>query len=155
MQKTQNDHARWVLVADASRAILFRGGSSELTLKQEFDNPGGRAKASELTSGAQGEMTAGGGAPGRGPGAAPTTEPKQVEAERFARELADHLKVHVVHDPTVPLVLIAAPHFLGLLRASIDAQVAKSVELSIDKNFTNFTMHEMKSRVQEELGNAS
>ncbi len=149
------DHARWVLVADASRAILFRGSPSALTLKQEFDNPGGRARAAELATDTNGQMTAGGGTPGRGPGAAAPTEPKQVEAERFARELADHLAVHVHHDPNVPLVLVAAPQFLGLLRASMSEPVAKHVERSIDKNLTSLGKHELETRLQSELARSN
>lgn len=150
-----HDHTRWVLVADASRAILFRGGAAALTVKQEFDNPGGRAKAADLVTDSNGQMSAGGGTPGRGPGAAATTEPKDVEAERFARELADHLKVHVEHDPNVPLVLVAAPQFLGLLRASMSDQVAKHVERSIDKDLTTLGRHDLETRLRAELGKPS
>lgn len=149
------DQARWVLVADASRAILFRGDANELTLKQEFDNPGGRMKASELTSDSNGVMTADGGQHGRGPSATPTTDPQRVEAERFARELAAHLKVHVDHDPSTPLVLVAAPQFLGMLRASMSSQVAKHVELELDKNLTTMSLPELQTRLRSELSKAN
>ena len=154
MQDMQ-EQKRWVLVADAGRAVLFSGNASELTLKQEFDNPKGRTRSSDLASDSNGQMTGGGGQAGRGPGASPTTDPQRVEAERFARELASHLKVHVEHEREARLVLVAAPHFLGFLRAAITEQVRKHVELTIDKDLTPLGTHELATRLREELMKAN
>src|SRR5262245_29759651 len=101
MQQTQQ--TTWVLVCDAARARLFqvapkrRGG---LILLDELEHAESRARVRDLVSDAQGRKPVGPsparaaqgqrGAHGR-PGVEPDTNPKEVEAQKFARQLAERL----------------------------------------------------------------
>ncbi|MBK9260149.1 MAG: host attachment protein [Polyangiaceae bacterium] len=111
----------FVLVADASRARLYEkpDSTSKLVLLEEFEHPEARAKNLDLMADKPGRRSA---PAGTGPGRSAQeyrTEPKEVEAEKFARELAqriaDHFDAHVFDD----LVIAAPPKFLGLLRATL------------------------------------
>src|SRR5579884_4315224 len=98
---------RYVLVADASRARLFHErthGAYELVAT--FDHADSRARVRDLMADATGRKPVGpsvgahyGGrsvslGSGR-PGVAPDTDAKEVEAEKFARELADVLEAQL------------------------------------------------------------
>ena len=45
------------------------------------------------------------------------------------------------------LALVAPPHFLGLLRATISSTVAKRVELTVDKDYTALKADELAERI--------
>jgi protein required for attachment to host cells len=154
---------QWILVADASRARVFsvdakpangkrggdnssggkhgsdkRGGDSvsPWVLEKELEHPESRAKVTDLVTGQPGR-TQQSGNPAQRSSMSERTDPKEVEAEVFARQLAEFLHQAHNHNRFERLVLVAPPHFLGLLRASIDAQVAKLICLSLDKDYTH------------------
>jgi len=154
--------ARYILVADASRARLFRERAGhELQLVRSFEHAESRARTRDLTSDANGRKPVGppvgaqyGGravslGAGR-PGVAPDTEPKEVEAEKFARELASAVEP-VLQDQGARLVLMAPPHFLGLLKHALDANAAKRIELTLDKDLTRADAREVRARWLSEL----
>ena len=148
----------WILVADASRARLLEDRQTKLGYKEiaQFEHPDSRARVRDLTSDANGRMPSGQSVTehpsglGR-PGAAPDTDPKEVEAQRFASELADMLGKRLDEHAYEGLILVAPPHFLGLLRGHINAQVHKRVEGSIDKDFSMLPLHELKKRLLGQL----
>ena len=118
----------WILVSDASRAKLFEGHRREIREFADYIHPAGRSHTDALiTSGAgrRGQRTQGGSGDNARPGLGETVHPKEVEAASFARELADHLKRSLNAHRYTSLVLVAPPHFLGLLKAALDPQVQK------------------------------
>lgn len=150
----------WCLVCDASRAHLFRVGppAGPFELLSSHDHPGSRAKVGDLVSDAQGRKPVGGsrgdgagsrpgGFHGR-PGAEPDTDPKEVEAQHFARDLAALLDKGLADHAYEALVLVAPPHFLGLIKATLSDQVAKRVEATIDKDFAALAPREIERRVR-------
>ena len=64
------------------------------------------------------------------------TNPKEQISIRFAKELADHLEKNRHKKTYIKLFIIAAPHFLGLLRKELSKGVSEIVLLEIDKNLT-------------------
>ncbi len=152
---------RFLLVADASRARLFRQSTDgRYELLESFDHGESRARARDLVADATGRKPIGPSVGSRygaravalgfgRPGVAPTTEPKEVEAQKFARELADALEVWL--DAESRLVLAAPPHFLGLLRATLSGPIAKRVELTLDKDLTQLDPRELRERVRGAL----
>ncbi len=147
MSAQMDQKTTWCLVCDASRAHLFRtkppGRPYELIAS--FDHPASRAHVSDLVADTNGRMPAGGtrgvgvlgsrpgGVHGR-PGAEPDTDPKDVEAQRFARDLAATLERGLDAHAYEALVLVAPPRFLGLVKATVSSQVAKRLEETIDKD---------------------
>ena len=135
---------QWIVVADASRArvLAVNDKGDGLVVESELEHPASRARASELTSGAPGRVKQSFGAGSR-PAMSARTDPKEVEAEAFARQLADVLEQGCNHNRFERLTLVAPPHFLGLLRSAINGQVAKRVVLTIDKDFSNLPLHDL------------
>jgi protein required for attachment to host cells len=143
----------WILLCDASRAHLYREerGRRAFTLMESIEHRESRARARDLMADAQGRKpngypggvghgvppggTTGGTYLGR-PGAAPDTDPKEVEAQKFARILAERLEKGLHERAYDAVVLVAPPQFLGLLRATLGAQVSKRVEDAIDKDLS-------------------
>ena len=153
----------WCLVCDASRAHLFRTSprGHPYELIASFDHPEGRARVSDLVSDANGRKPVGG---SRGvgvvrsrpggfhgtPGVEADTDPKDVEAQRFARDLAAALERGLDAHAYEALVLVAPPRFLGLVKATVSFQVAKRVEGTIDKDLAAMEPREIERRVRAE-----
>jgi protein required for attachment to host cells len=150
----------WILVGDASRAYVFEERpSGRSSLVASFEHPDSRAHVVDLVSDAQGRMPVGGrrGSGVRGhagsfegrPGAEPDTDPKEVEAQRFAHELAEMLQKRLDDHAYEALVLAAPPHFLGLLREAVGAQVDKRIEATLDKDLAGLPPREIEERLRE------
>lgn len=159
---------RWILVADASRALLFRanGTNDPYELVETMDHAESRARARDLMADSNGRKPVGGSVAssyggrsvslGHGrPGAAPHTEPKEVEAQRFARELSETLERGLL-DKQFDSVVIAAPaQFLGLLKGTVSKEVSKHIEATFSKDFTHMDRHAIESHMRQQLGNVS
>jgi protein required for attachment to host cells len=145
----ETERTTFVLIADASRARLFRRGAEEetaLELIEEFEHPESRAMARDLMADKPGRTLwkRGQSAPDY------RTDPKDVEAQKFARSLADRLASlydsHAFHE----LVLAAPPKFLGLLRSTLAAhtnRVAETVVSSHEKDYTNLDVRTLAERI--------
>ena len=125
----------WILVANATTATLY----SRSTLDQkparirELVHPESRMKNAELSSDRAGHMQSS----GDGHGARqPRSEPKQNEAEHFARELAQVLLRGRTAGDCQKIVLVAPPAFLGLINAALDGPTAKLVTAHFEKDYT-------------------
>jgi protein required for attachment to host cells len=159
----QTRKTSWILVCDASRARLLRAASPKNRLVQleAYDHAESRARARDLMADANGRKPVGpvpasaghgqqGTAHGR-PGAEPDTDPKEVEAQKFARQLAEVLE-RGLHDHAYDrLFLVAPPHFLGLLRGTVSAQVKKQIEGTIDKDLTHEDLDDLSKRLEADL----
>jgi protein required for attachment to host cells len=140
----------WILVCDASRARLFQMAQPEqLKLLEELDHPSSRVKSRDLMADTNGRKPNGqaAGQTDQRPGAAPDTEPKEVEAMKFAQELAKMLDKGRVENQFDRLVLAAPPHFLGLLKGTLDDQVQKLLAHSVDKDLTKIQARELPERL--------
>lgn len=147
----------WILVCDASRARLFAATPRRRGYVQvaALDHPASRARALDLQADAPGRKPSGasrgaiavnGGLRGS-PGAEPDTDPKDVEAMKFARELAATLSRGLDDHAFASLVLVAPPRFLGLLRDTLDEQVSRRVVHSVDKDLSQLPPHELVLRL--------
>ena len=140
----------WILVCDASRARLFQMAQPEqFELLEEMEHPASRARRNDLMADTPGRTP--NGQPGHQsnhrPGAAPDTDPKEVEAMKFAQELAERLnKGRMEHEFDI-LVLAAPPHFLGLLKGTLDGQVQKLLAHTVDKDLTKIQARELPERL--------
>jgi protein required for attachment to host cells len=150
------------LICNASRAHLFREGprAGRFERVASFEHPEGRSHVVDLVADAQGRKPVGGsrgagagsrpgGFHGR-PGAESDTAPKEVEAQKFARELAAALEKERHANPDELLGLVAPPHFLGLVRAALGERRARRIEVSIDKDLAALTPREIERRLRAE-----
>lgn len=130
----------WLIVANASQATFYETEHKPKTLKllKEFLHPASRAKGSELASDRPGHYQ------GEARGMEGTThgafneavDPKDYEKERFAIELAKELDAGRTANSYEHLIIVASPHFHGLLNKHMNEHVAGMVSLHIEKDYT-------------------
>lgn len=141
----------WVLVANSGNATLFTADSptASLTELMNFDNPYARVKQMELGSDRPGRSFD---SHGEGRHAmAVEVEPKEQEQIRFAKLIVDRLEQGRVENAFERLVVVAAPAFLGLLRANFNAPLSSLLSLEIDKDYTALRPEELRTRLPERL----
>jgi protein required for attachment to host cells len=115
----------FVLVADASRARLYsylsysNHARSKFVLLEEFEHPEGRAKTSDIMADKPGRTFSSGPMSAARSAKEYRTDPKRVEAEKFARELSRHLASLFDAHAFDALIVAAPPKFLGLLRSAL------------------------------------
>lgn len=144
----------WILVSDTSRAKLF---SAELrddvwSLVQEIEHPEGRRLSREISpSSPPGRMQNSKASGGRRTAVVPHTSPKEAEAQHFAEYLCHYLKEENAKGRFHQLVLVAPPHFLGMLRHSLDRQTTNRLRTTVEKDLSMFDAPELRQRLVENV----
>ncbi len=141
----------WVIVADASRARMFKTKRHNASL-DEFKtllNPEGRLSNTELVSDTKGRIYDSMGA-GRH-AAEPRTDPKKQKMVEFARTLAAELKQARVNGAFKQLILVAAPAYLGELRKHLDADTARLVSLELAKDYSQMEAAAIREQLPKTL----
>ena len=142
----------WILICDASRARLYERGQTDRpwTLVRSLEHPESRLQDTKLVDGERGRQQQSFGHGSRS-AMEPTTMPKEVEHEAFATELARLLEHDYDVNSYAELVLVAPPHFLGLLRKAIGAKLSKRVLASFDKDYSLLPLHELQPLLEQLL----
>lgn len=135
----------WILVGDASEARIFSyeaGGS--LSLIDQLTHPESRLKGSDVASDRPGHYQS----KGTGHGAFTAgSDPKEYEVERFAHQLATYLDDGRRHNKYDSLILVAAPHFYGLLNKSLNKHVKEMVSQAIEKDYGKVKEHDLAGKL--------
>ena len=128
----------WVVVADNARARVFAWTSAKSALTELVDltNSQARLREQALTSDRPGVASSRGQSRRR-----MQNSKSEVDntVDQFARDLAAELKNGLTQHEFERLVLMAAPGFLGQLRAQLDPQVSKRLVGSVALNLTKET----------------
>jgi protein required for attachment to host cells len=140
----------WILVSDASRANLYSAElrEDEWSLVKAFEHLEGREMSREIEAtsppgrGQQGRAQG-----GRRTALEPRTWPKEAEAQRFAQHLSAYLEEAVASRSFDYLVLVAPPHFLGMLKGSLGRQAAKHLRATIDKDLSTLDATDLRRRL--------
>ncbi len=140
----------WILVCDAAKARFFetRGGGPTWQVVEVLLHEESRDKASELVGGPSGTRSSLGGSVHHN-ALAPGSLPKEVEKNRFAHTLATALDVALRSARFQKLVLVAPPHFLGLLRKELTSELAKCVMATVDKDLNDLDVHALSARLRD------
>lgn len=140
----------WILVGDAAEGRIFKtpGPVDKMVLVHDFEHPESRNKGRELISDRPG--SAGGNAGVHG-GVGERSDPKAVEAEHFAQEMASFLNKSYGESAFSKLVLVLPPHFLGRVRDHLNTTTRKAITETVDKNFARLKEHELKKSLQRYL----
>lgn len=140
----------WILVANSSRAILYRAEpmKSGLAKIREFEHPESRMKGIELVSDG-GHRTRTDIPDSRAGMDEP--DPKEAHWLLFARELADALREGRERNEVDSVVLVAPPQFLGMLRGALHHSVSAMVRGDVVKDYTRLTPEALRDRLVEEL----
>ncbi|MFO1434184.1 MAG: host attachment protein [Candidatus Competibacteraceae bacterium] len=142
----------WVVVADSSRARIFKAETALGPLQElaALAHPEARLHAQDLTSDLPGRSFDSSGQGGRH-AMEQNLDPKENEALKFARQIAEYLEDGQNENRFAKLVLVAAPKFLGHLRQSMSDRVAALVSQEIDKNLVQQTVEDIRRHLPERL----
>jgi len=123
----------WVLVAESSRAKLFKAvNRTDLTELEALTHSEGRLHEGDLVSDRAGSD---GGSIGQGRHVFDDkVSAKEHEAGVFAKAIANRLETARNNGDFNKLVLVAPPAFLGQLRNNLSKEVMSMVSKQIDKN---------------------
>lgn len=137
----------WILVANASAASIFcnDGPHKGLVKVKALEHAASREKGSDLVTDRSGHTQS----RGNGRGAyVPAKTPKEIEAERFALEVARELNHGRTSNAFQRLILVASPHFMGLINQHLDTHVRQLVSASIEKDYTKLGEKELAGHLE-------
>lgn len=141
----------WVLVADSSRARIFRaeGVEGRLVEVEDLAHPEGRLHETDLTTDLPGRSFD---SHGQGRHAMEEdTPPKRHEAITFAKRIGGVLEGARNAGNYDALVIVAEPRFLGLLRDNLSQETIKLVGLQLDKNLVQQAPDAIRERLPAHL----
>lgn len=115
----------WVLVCDAARAMFFqiRDGEHAWHLVNVSSHPESRSNAPGVD--------------------------KDVEKGRFAHSLVQALDHAMRASHFRRWVLVAPPHFVGLIKKGLTAELEKHLIATIDKDMVHLPLHTLTENLRE------
>jgi protein required for attachment to host cells len=137
----------WILVGNASQAAIYLndGPNKGLIRLKTLEHAASREKGADLTTDRPGQQQG----PNAGRGSfVGSKSPKEVEAERFALEVARELDHGRTKNAYERLILVASPHFMGLINQNLDAHVRQRVTDSIEKDYTKISERELTGHLE-------
>ena len=140
----------WILVCDSARGRLFetRGNDPTWKLVEVFGHAESRSKVSDLVGDHSGQSSS------QGPSVhhnalAPSSSPKEVEKGHFGHTLLTMLDQAMRSKRFDGWVLVAPPHFLGMLKSELTSELQKHLIASLDKDLTHLAAPELAERLRE------
>ena len=139
----------WVVVADSAMARVFvePGTGDPMRELEAFAHPEARLAVRELTSDLPGSVSGGHGSARHA--LQSRVEPKQQEAIAFARFVADRIESGRTGHEFDRLVLVAAPAFLGRLRAALGDDARRLVDGELDADLVKLPPDEIRKRLPD------
>jgi protein required for attachment to host cells len=129
----------WIIIADANRARIFSLQTQHFAnedaldknwrLIQELNHNDSHKKTQDAISDKAGSGDFGTFVKG--------SDPKDASAALFAQHLAAYLEKGRIEHHYNELILIAPPHFMGVINKHITKAVTLLVQTSIDKDYTS------------------
>lgn len=141
----------WILIANSSEARLYKSEKPfhEIKLLKEFSHPESREKVLDLVSDGLGRYNVP--VSSRGGIYEEPSNPKQVEADRFARELAEKLNKGRIKNQYSNLIIIAPPQFHGLLNKHFNNHVLNLIKTTLEKDYTKVKEHDLVKLLNSRL----
>lgn len=126
--------SNWIVVADASKAIIYAQERPRAALEEVMDlvHPEATLKQQALSRDAAGSRADAGGVHGM----AEKTSLRTHDERRFAKEIITRVRQALDGNEIEGFYLAAPPHFLGLLRDALDDRLRKVLRNDRAKNLT-------------------
>jgi protein required for attachment to host cells len=139
----------WILVCDSARARFFesRGDTAPWHLVSEVFHEESRSKASALEGDRSGSR-APEGASVHHNALAPASSPKDVEKSRFAHSLAKTLDQALRSARFRRWVLVAPPHFVGLMGSELTPELKKHLVATVGKDVTRLESRDLAEELR-------
>ena len=136
----------WILIANRTGARIVEKQGRELSLVQELEHARGRLRDREVDSDRHGRAGRSGGA---GHAYSTSEGPHEHDAKNFARECAESLRQGRLSGRYLRLILVAEPHFLGLLRQALDDATSRLVAATVPKDLAQLELRQLASHLPE------
>jgi protein required for attachment to host cells len=139
----------WILVCDSSKSRLFetQDGAPAWVLLDEASHEESRSRASDLVSDHSGSRTSD--ASVHQNALAPASSPKEVEQNNFARALVKRLDHSMRTKRFRKWVLVAPPHFVGIIKKELTSELDKHLMTTLDKNLTDLDARALAERLRD------
>ncbi|XOZ34694.1 host attachment protein [Halomonadaceae bacterium KBTZ08] len=140
-----------IVAADASRARLFSTDSpmGELSEVDTLVNPEARLHDGDLTTDRPGRQADS--MNGARSAMEEASEPKEVEAQKFAKQLAETLETSRNQGEIEKLYVAAPPKFLGELRKHMKPELKAIVAEEVSKDLSQMDVQEMRRHLPERI----
>ncbi|MDR3606635.1 MAG: host attachment protein [Oligoflexia bacterium] len=148
-----NTRVRWYVVANRTDAVFYgRGKDKKFHFIDRLTNKRGHLRETELVSDKPGTgfSSAGGGTIHHGLDR--RFEQHEQVAQRFARKIAFILDSAYRAENFRDLVLVAEPHFLGLLRAELSPPVRDAVKFEVPREYAQGSDEKIQKQIMEAIG---
>jgi len=147
---------KWVLVCDAAKARLFevRHGDPSFHPVELLMHEQSRSKASELVSDHSGSRSSQGRSVHHD-ALAPRSSPKDIEKAHFAHTLTATLDQAMRSTYFRSWVLVAPPHFLGLIRKELSGELEKHLVATVDKDLNDLDALALTERLRDAVQDAA
>ena len=146
--ETQSAAGTWIVVADQGHARIFSqrsDGTEELDKIKVMHCPEARILPHDQVTDQPGYFKGHSGSMNTGD---LKTDFKHRTAQRFAHEIVETLEEGRETGKFAHLILVAAPMFLGVLKASLHEPLARTVISSIDKGYASLSPDEIAARLK-------
>jgi protein required for attachment to host cells len=142
----------WVVNSDTTTCHIYyyKKKPPKLELLQEIKHPEIKLKKSEYFTSDKSGCYKGRGL-GSGGSFSQRTDPKEVEIDNFAREIARALNDDRKTNAYKKLIIIMPPHMNGLLFLHLDQHVRKLVANNIQKDYQHLSPQELLRFLQSEV----
>ena len=140
----------WVTVCDAAKARIFelRHGDPSWHVVELVMHPGSRSKASGLVGDRSGSRSSEGASVHHN-ALAPGSSPKENEKEHFAHSLVMTLDQAMRAARFEKWILVAPPHFLGLMKKELTVELEKHLAATVDKDLNDLDVHALAERLRD------
>lgn len=141
----------WIVVANRSEARIFSSDpkksrkSRDIDFITKIENPRGRLRAGDINADKPGAFVPM--ASGHGSGREARVTPTQQVALDFSKQLIDTLELARTQNQFEEMILIADPHFLGLLRNQMSKELKKMVSREVAKDLNVVTSDVLQERL--------
>lgn len=132
----------WIVAANSTIARIFQLDKLLLIEMNGLVHPESRLREKDFIEGSAGSVV---GAGSRKIMLGQQQSPKKIEAEQFAKQIAEHIGNARASGRLERLFLAASPSFLGLLRNEMDAHTAGLIVHEVSKDITHMEPEEIRS----------
>lgn len=135
----------WIVAADAASARIFQGESlrGDWQEVEDLADPLVRHPTDDPPTGQQGLISGSQGSHRL----QPKHSPRESADMAFARLVCERLRRALDSNRIQAFCLVAAPHFLGLLRQSMDEHLRKALMRDLDKDLTRHPASEIRGHL--------
>ncbi len=140
----------WILVCDSARARFFevRGDDPTWHLVSAVSHEESRSKTSELVSDHTGSRSSEGRSVHHN-ALAPASSPKDVEKTRFAHSLGKTLDEAMRSARFRRWVLVAQPHFVGLMKKELTSELEKHLLATVEKDMNHIDARDLAEALRD------